>query len=62
MKELRLKVKSQKDYNLLIRLAKRLGIEVEGVEDDEVRDFASDSDAFDFWEDDREDVYTDLLK
>jgi hypothetical protein len=48
MKELRLKVKSQKDYNLLIRLAKRLGIKVEGVEDDEARDFASDSDAFDF--------------
>jgi hypothetical protein len=62
MKELRLKVNSQKDYNLLIHLAKHLGIEVEGIEDDEARDFASDSDAFDFWEDEREDVYTDLLK
>lgn len=62
MKELRLKVRSQKDYNLLIRLAKRLGIEVEGVEDDEARNFASDSDAFDFWEDERKNGYTDLLK
>jgi hypothetical protein len=62
MKELRLKVRSRKDYNLLIRLAKRLGIEVEGVEDDEARNFASDLDAFDFWEDERKNVYTDLLK
>lgn len=33
MKELRLKVKDQADYNLLVRLAKRLGIELTEMEE-----------------------------
>ncbi len=33
MKELRLKVKDQADYNLLVRLAKRLGIELTELEE-----------------------------
>ncbi len=62
MKELRLKVKNKSDYNLLIRLANRLGIDVKEIIDDEVRELTSDSDAFSFWEDPREDLYQDYLK
>ena len=42
MKELRLKVKDKADYNLLVRLAKRLDIELTEV-DEEVQNKATSS-------------------
>ncbi len=47
---------SNSRYKVLVTFLETVG------DDAEVRDFASQTDAFDFWNDEREDLYQDYLK
>ncbi|MCP5047159.1 MAG: hypothetical protein GY940_08305 [bacterium] len=46
----------KKKYKVIITFLEELG------EDEEVRDFSAQTDAFSFWHDKREDIYQDYLE
>ncbi|MEX0811217.1 MAG: hypothetical protein WD048_03305 [Chitinophagales bacterium] len=49
------KLPKNKKYKVLITF-------VEEIEDSELREFSAQSDAFDFWNDPKEDIYQDYLE
>jgi hypothetical protein len=51
-------IKATKKYKLIITFVEEIGDE---EEDEAIRNFASPTDSFQFWEDPREDIYQDYL-
>ena len=53
------KVEGNKKYKVIITFVEEI---TDSDEADELRNFASQSDSFSFWEDGKEDIYQDYLK